>query len=165
MSEITAVYADGGLIGPNPSAKGGTWAWCHVNSSGERVKERAGVVLPDELGLEKVTNNISEMVALLRCIRNLPEGWSGTVYSDSQITLGRVFKGWDMEKCPSSIIVRALEYRRRLGRIIPVLLDGHPTKAQVTAGIGKRGNMCSEHNVWCDDACNRARKEWEENVG
>jgi hypothetical protein len=41
----------------------------------------------------------------------------------------------------------------RLGTVVPVLLDGHPTQAQLAAGVGKRGHPVSAHNVACDRAC------------
>jgi hypothetical protein len=40
---IVSVYADGGVIGANPSPKGGTWAWCHVNDADHRVKSGSGL--------------------------------------------------------------------------------------------------------------------------
>lgn len=40
--EIIAVYADGGVILKNPSAIGGTWAFCGVDAEGNRVIEGSG---------------------------------------------------------------------------------------------------------------------------
>lgn len=166
-SRIIAVYADGGVIGANPSPIGGTWAYCWVDTEGRRLYERSGVVVPVEracaepampfpacaVGLPSVTNNLSEFVALARCLRSLPDGWSGDVYSDSQITLGRFFRGWRCEAIPDGWAEQIPRIIARLGSLRPHLLDGHPTKAQLASGVGKRGNPCSEHNVWCDEEC------------
>ena len=37
-----ALYADGGVIGSNPSSLGGTWAWCGVSASGDRIRTISG---------------------------------------------------------------------------------------------------------------------------
>jgi ribonuclease HI len=161
MSEkpIIAVYADGGVIGLNPSAIGGTWAWCQVGEDGERLKCASGIIRPSpELGLFVITNNVTEFAALARALRALPDGWSGQVYSDSRITLGRFFEGWKLEGIPVGWGDHIQYLRKRLGVLEWTLLDGHPTKAQLAAGIGKRGNPVSAHNAWCDKECNRLAK-------
>jgi hypothetical protein len=53
----------------------------------------------------------------------------------------------------------------RLGTLSYVLLDGHPTRAQLSAGVGKRGSPVSEHNVWCDEACTEVGRLLLERVG
>jgi len=81
------------------------------------------------------------------------------VYSDSAVTLGRVFSGWKWKNIPVWMHKVYQEQRARLtywSEIKYVQLDGHPTKAQLLSGIGKRGNPVSEHNVWCDQACTEA---------
>lgn len=46
-----------------------------------------------------------------------------------------------------------------------VLLQGHPTKADLACGIGKKRNLpVSIHNVWCDEACGKAAREFLENL-
>lgn len=149
-----ALYADGGVIGSNPSKLGGTWAWCWVSASGERIRTGAGLVLP-RTSLPLITNNVSEYVALVKGLESLPEGWSGTVYSDSQITLGRLFEQWRCTGLPAILVRQGAAAVARLdwANVKPVLLDGHPTRAQLLAGCGKRGNPVSAHNVWCDTAC------------
>jgi ribonuclease HI len=161
MDTITAVYADGGCIVRNPSPHGGTWAWCFVDDAGTRVQSKSGLILPAEIGLSAVTNNVSEFAALARALRALPDGWSGPVFSDSQITLGRIFWGWRDKGLPAGWLWAAQANLRRLGKLEPVLLDGHPTKAQLASGIGKRGNRVSEHNVWCDHECGRVCATWQ----
>lgn len=157
---IVSAYADGGVIGANPSSIGGVWAWCHVDEAGRRIATDSGVTLP-RASLPLITNNLTEMIALVRCLEALPAGWSGTVYSDSQVTLGRLFQGWKMNGIPPVLMRQGSAAVERLRTIHWILLDGHPTKAQLAAGIGKRGNLVSEHNVWADAECNRRAREYQ----
>lgn len=150
--DIIAVYADGGVIGINPSPVGGTWAWCHVNAAGERIQTASGIVRPWG-NMKAITNNLTEMIALVLALEALPAGWSGQIYSDSKITLGRVFLNWRCDGIPMALQARMHVATDRLGVYQWWLLDGHPTRAQLAAGIGKRGQPVSEHNVWCDHAC------------
>jgi ribonuclease HI len=160
---IAGMFADGGVIGPNPSLIGGTWAWCHVDESGQRIAHASGIVRPFLKDAEcqpiPVTNNNTEMIALTRGLLSLPEGWSGTIYSDSRLALGWVFWGFKHEKVPVHLYQKAKSALGRLGSVEVVHLDGHPTVAQLQSGLGKRGNRCSEHNVWCDAECGRRAVE------
>ena len=65
-------------------------AWCGVNEQGNRVIERGGVVPANG---HPITNNHTEQIAITLALEAMPDGWSGTAYSDSMIALGRVFKG------------------------------------------------------------------------
>ena len=151
---ITALYADGGVIGSNPSPLGGTWAWCLVDEAGARVVWESGLVTPAEAG-GVVTNNVTELAALVYGLEALPIDFRGTVYSDSQVTLLRVFHAGKLSNVPVWLVRRlqAVQKSGRLRGVSYTLLDGHPTRAQLAAGRGKRGNLVSEHNVWCDAAC------------
>lgn len=156
MLELSnALFADGGVIGANPSGIGGTWAWRMV--SNEQVfQQAAGVITPRQADMPAITNNLTEMLALVRGLQALPVSWAGTVYSDSQITLGRVFQCWKWKNIPMWLHHEYQEARSRLvnwEQIRGVLLQGHPTKAELAAGVGSRGYPVSEHNVWCDMAC------------
>ena len=159
--EITAVYADGGVIGANPSPIGGTWAYVHVDAGGVVVARDSAVVTPRP-SVPLITNNLTEMIALVRALAALPAGWAGHVYSDSQITLGRLFLGWKMQGIPPVLIKQGAAALERLDipHIRWTLLDGHPTKAQLLAGVGKRGNPVSVHNVTCDQECGRLAREF-----
>lgn len=154
---VVAVYADGGVIGRNPSLIGGTWAWAHVDAAGERIATGSGVVEPETAGVPAITNNYTEMIAILNGLAELPEGWAGIVCSDSKITLGRLFWEWKWTGIPARIIRRAAIVLQRLdlANSTVLLVDGHPTAAQLAAGVGKRGGPVSEHNVWCDAECGR----------
>lgn len=155
-----ALYADGGVIGANPSPIGGTWAWCMADANGNRIKQESGIIRPDVCD-GPVTNNITELVALVYGLEALPTLWNGTVYSDSQVSLLRVFCAGKLNNVPEWLKHRlwAIQKTGRLQHMSWKLLDGHPTKAQLEAGVGKRGNLVSVHNVWCDSECQRLAKE------
>jgi hypothetical protein len=96
-----------------------------------------------------------------QALEAMPEGWSGTVHSDSQIALGRVFKGWRENNLPKNISDRSRAALKRMGKIETVLLQGHPTKADLACGIGKKRNLpVSIHNVKCDELCRKAAQEY-----
>lgn len=160
MRRIAAIYADGGVIGSNPSSAGGTFAWCQVDELSERIRTGSGYVYPVEIGMPHVTNNVTELWALVAALESLPEGWAGTVYSDSHVSLLRLFKGASLNNVPTVLCSRmGLAIRRvDLKACTYVLLDGHPTKDQLVAGKGKRGNPVSVHNKWCDQECGRLAK-------
>ena len=160
---IKTLYADGGVIGHNPSGIGGTWAWCLANEADEMIAHGQGHITPAEAEMPGITNNLTEMLALIRGLEQLPVDFKGTVCSDSQITLGRVFWGWKWSNIPGWMHRRFQAARKRLvnfEQITVVQLDGHPTVAQLGAKIGKRGNPVSKHNVWCDRACGEAAQNY-----
>lgn len=159
-SPVTDVYADGGCVLDNPSPHGGTWAWCHV-AGGGRVAEASGAVTPEEVGTETVSNNATEFLALLLCLEALPNGWAGTASTDSGVTLLRFrdHTTTKMKGIPDAWVVRLNAVRRRLGELNFVLLGGHPTRAELAAGVRKDGKPVSEHNVWADKQCGKRAKE------
>jgi ribonuclease HI len=88
------VYCDGGVIGSNPSAMGGTWAFVLVFSEIINLVtkievpysiESSGVITPADVDLPSVSNNVSEIVAALNALEILPADWAGTLYSDSLV--------------------------------------------------------------------------------
>lgn len=157
---IALVCADGGVCGVNGTATHGTYAFVYIGESGAVVHCESGMVNPTA-DVPRVTNNVSELVAILRALRSLPDGWSGTVYSDSENALGRVFRGWGLAGVPECYVNYLPKVLPRLGAVEYVLLDGHPTRKQLEEGIGKRGHPVSKHNVTCDRLCNEARAVWE----
>jgi ribonuclease HI len=158
LNNIVSIFADGGCILRNPSNVGGTWSWCAVDAEGNRVIERGGVVPANG---REITNNHMEQIAICKALDAMDEGWSGTVHSDSQIALGRVFSGWKTKNLPSNIIERSAAAVKRLGPIKTVLLQGHPTKADLLRGIGAKRNLpVSAHQVWCDAECGRQAKRY-----
>lgn len=152
------LYADGGVIHINPSPIGGTWAFRIVQAD-VIIAEKSGVITPVEAGLPAITNNLTEMLALVMGLRELPIDWIGVVKSDSQVTLGRVFGSYKWTGIPAWLHRLYQQARNRLlfwEDITCVQLDGHPTRTQLAAGIGKRGHPVSIHNVACDKACQLA---------
>jgi ribonuclease HI len=157
---IVAVYADGGVIRKNPSPFGLTWAWCSVDENDERVIERYGYVRSPNGRL--LTNNHAEQIAITLALEAMPDGWSGTVASDSMVALGRVLKNWRTRNLPDNITVRSRAAVARLGPLKELVLQGHPTKKELIAGWGKRRDLpVSIHNVWCDRACHQAAEDYE----
>lgn len=158
------LYVDGGVININPSTIGGTWA-ARLVQDGKVINEWSGVITPAEAYMLSVSNNLTEMLALVKGLSFLPWDWRGTVYSDSQVTLGRAFQGWKWNNVPSWLYNAFGNQCARLvhwKQIHYVLLDGHPTKAHLEAGVGKRGHPVSAHNAWCDHACQAQAKQFME---
>lgn len=170
---ITAIYCDGGCVKKNPSQIGGTWAYVCVESAFElgEPDTRGGLdargtfvrggsgFLPNSTYNTLMTNNIMEYEAVVKGLESMDAGWSGVVYSDSLITLERIFGNWRNKNVPESLIERKNKALNRLGKVTCRHVDGHPTKAQLDAGIGKRGNPVSRWNVMADSLCNEESKQ------
>jgi hypothetical protein len=178
---VAAIHADGGVLGLNPSKEGGVYAWRHLDSSGRVLRQDSGLALmpgePTTVAMLSdlpfvqvpawhtngqpvacVSNNMTEFLAVLCALEALPDGWSGDVCSDSGVTLGRLCGSYSLRNIPRLWVERGARVRQRLGRLTPVLHQGHPTKADLAAGYGaKRGHRVSEHNVWADAECNRLK--------
>lgn len=164
--DIVAAFSDGGVMGANPSKLGGSWAWCHIGY-GNNLASMGDVMVASDCGLliprgkiVEVTNNYAEFVAAVRALRALPTGWEGPFYSDSEITLGRLFKGWATNGIPDRLQEMAQAVTARLGAVTPVLLAGHPTQPALLAGRTPDGRPVSKWNVWCDIACNNAMEQY-----
>lgn len=153
------LFADGGVIGNNPSKIGGTYA-CSLLKDGRVLWQHSGVIVPSG-SLTEITNNLSELIAVLEGLYVLPNDWVGIIYSDSKITLGRVFCDWGMTGVPDKERFELVSAKKRLynwSKIRYCLVDGHPTKKQLQIGVGKRGGPVHEQNVWCDKECGRLAK-------
>lgn len=161
-----SAYCDGGVIGRNPSALGGTWAWCWVNPAGEMTRSASGVITIEQArlhGLAAVTNNLTELLAAVEALDQLPDGWRGTLYTDSLVTLRRVDPGnqsptWNA--VPEWLQIRVQGLHARLGKFTVRLLGGHPTKKDLRLGFRPDGKPVSRHNVWCDEACGREAEKF-----
>lgn len=155
-SAVAQVYADGGVLLRNPSPDGGTFAAVWVNKIGGRVGFTTGSVTPADLGRPWVSNNLTEVLALVAGLEPLPAGWAGEVFSDS---LNAIRAVRDCETrpnpdwLPAGIWDRVRGVRRRLGALSFVLLGGHPSKEELAAGKRKDGKPVSVHNVHCDKLC------------
>jgi ribonuclease HI len=160
MNEVKHLYADGGVIwdgSAGGSSIGGTWAYCATDENDELLFSDSGFVkMEDRL----TTNNHTEFIAAVKALESMEAGWSGVFACDSKITLGRLFDGDNTKNLPNIWIKRAKEALGRLGVITPMHLDGHATKAQLEAGIGKNGNPVSKWNSECDRLCNAAKEPY-----
>lgn len=154
------LYADGGVVGVNQrgKVKAGTWA-CRLVKGIEILKNWSGVILPEEYPDCEISNNVTEFLAVVRGLEILPWDWRGTVWSDSKITLGRIFLGWHVTNIPKDFLNELENQKARLvhwNQIHYGLLDGHPTLGQLyNTGVGKRGHPVSSHNKDMDKECNR----------
>lgn len=155
------LYVDGGVITHNPSPFGGTWAFIIVKPDRSIYQSGYGAFRPGVFGLDTVTNNQTEMYAMLRGLARLPAQDNSLIFSDSNVTLGRVNLGWKWSNLPA---VFHEMYRLERLRLVNwpnyffTLLDGHPTAAQLESRRGKRGNPVSVYNKWCDEKCRKAGK-------
>lgn len=155
------LYTDGGVIRKNPSTIGGTWAWCLVEDD-KVISQDSGHITPKEMRSDVITNNQTELLAVIEALSSLDYDEIVEVRSDSQITLGRVFKKFSFNNIPTWMILKLRVETARLvnfKKFTYELMDGHPTQEQVERGIGKKGHVTSKWNVWCDEECKRqARK-------
>jgi ribonuclease HI len=169
--DITHVYADGGCILGNPSPHGGTWAYVQVNLSQDRkIAARSGVVTNIAFGAP-VTNNAMEFYAVLRSLEALPDGWIGTVLTDSQCTIQRFTGGKrSFVGIPDEWSDRMVRVLARLGGTSWVQLAGHPSPEELAAGhrLKKRadgttapGAPVSKYQVMCDRQCTRLSTEYQ----
>lgn len=163
MIEPASIYSDGGVIGRNPSPRGGTWAYCLVDARNRRCGHDNGVVTPDEVGLPAISNNLTEFLAALRGLEAVPDGWSGTLWTDSEVTCSRLVGGRCSPSLPDEFWERARAAFRRLGPVVVNLVGGHPKPHELARGYrtvptigGRRRLPVSHHNVFCDRLCGEA---------
>lgn len=160
---MSEVYTDGGMIGSNPSIIGGTYAWCEVVGS-ELLRWESGVILPAHLNGRRITNNITELWAVLSALEELSADWDGVIHTDSLITLRRM-----TNKSPSmkGIPRKMLEWwgairRKHRGKVRFNLVAGHPSQKELEDGFNRYGKPVSAWNKWCDDECRRMAFEEKE---
>jgi len=156
--EQLRLYTDGGVIGKNPSAIGGTWAWCLVSPANQsRVNENCGTVLAGYLGLPTISNNVTELLAAVLGLEWLPGNMNVHLFTDSNVTLLRLTTGKGWKGVPEVLKARALAVRPRVASA--TLLGGHPNKKELATGVRKDGFPVSIHNVYCDKLCNELAKK------
>lgn len=145
------LYCDGGVLGKNPSSHGGTFAWVLVLED-KILSHDYGLVTPADVGIDKITNNLTELLAVLRGLEAMPPLWKGLLFTDSLVTLKRMTNGNKFTNVPSFLAERAKKCRE--GRKWKgVLLKGHPSKQDLRKGYTARGRPVSPWNVWCDRKC------------
>jgi ribonuclease HI len=154
------IYMDGGVILRNPSPHGGTWAFVVVK--GDRViKKESGAFFPSSMQSSTVTNNQAELVAAYHALKYLADDEMAHLYSDSEVTLGRLFYGYEMNNVPDWLKDELSAHKKRLqyfSTFKHTLLAGHPHRLSLTKGTDKRGRPVSKYNVMCDEMC-RMRAE------
>lgn len=161
MSDIAAMFCDGGVIGRNPSMLGGTVCFCLVDQADTIVRHCSGIVTPQSCGVRHITNNLTELLAAVNGLEALPEGWTGNVFTDSLVTLRRISGGKSFRGIPDQLRARVALVLTRLGSYKVHLLGGHPTKAELAAGVRSDGKPVSQHNVFCDRECTRLAREFQ----
>lgn len=164
------VYSDGGVVGRNPSATGGTWAYCciGIEYGAERIRAAAsGLITPGSLRHPHpvISNNFTELYAAVRAVEAAVHelGWDGVppkeipqrerivLYTDSQVTQFRMTESASFKNVPGWLEQSAVRVRRYCKKV--VLLGGHPTKEELAAGRDSRGLLTSKWNCWCDRQC------------
>lgn len=151
--EVVSIYTDGSVLHHNPSDLGGPWAWCGIDKEGDMVISGSGIIKGP------CTNNHSEFMAVVMALEAMPDGWGGTVYCDSYITISRLWYGATLSGIPMDLVLRGGAALRRT-KSTGVLVAGHPSKAHLAAGH-KNGTPVSEWNVWCDKRCTEVGREYE----
>lgn len=151
------LYTDGGVIGRNPSAIGGTWAWCLVDD-GEVIREGSGIITPNDISKSTVSNNDTELYAAVRGLEAVGPNFDGVWFTDSKVTIHRLTSHPKFTGCPLWLRKRA-EQLRDARKWTVILLGGHPTKADLKIGKMTDGSPVSEWNVRCDKECCRLAEE------
>lgn len=158
------VYCDAGVIGPNPSTKGGTWAWCWVKDK-QIVRTASGVITPEDVQMLIVTNNVSELFAAIRALESVPPTWWGVLHTDSLVTLRRITTGQKFNGVPPWMIKRSLTVRDTHRNYFVQLVGGHPTTQELLLGKRVRNGLkVSKFNVWCDEECGRLARHFRESM-
>lgn len=150
------IYSDGSTIGPNPSPKGGAWAVVAINED-QVVWEKSGLLTPKSTGLPSITNNFAELYGALIGLESMEKGWSGTLFTDSLVTLQRLKKPWRKGNgIPEYMVERIFKVYKKLGEFNVALVYGHPTKQELQDGF-KKGIPVSKWNVWVDEICKQTK--------
>ena len=168
MKVATTLFSDGGVVEHNPSQIAGVWAWCAADQTGWRIIEDGGFVLATD---GPISNNQMEWCAAMMALESMPNGWTGTLVTDSRNVLDRLAYLRRHLGLPDNQVVvpRNLPwqwYRRmvtsllRLGEVNVRHVKGHPTAADLKRGYtvsadGARKYDVSDQQVWCDAECNR----------
>lgn len=149
------IYTDGGLTGRNP-ARGGMYAWVYVEGD-TVIASESGMVMPSHFGREFITNNQTELTAIYRALRALPDGWQGQLWSDSECAVHWVDgpPGMPWGNVPKDIRRKVIDQLNRIrksgGSIEFRHLNGHMDKSEF-----------HKYNVMCDRMCNEERRKYEE---
>lgn len=158
--DFTFLYCDGGILAEGSMSSssnfGGAWAFVATDEDDEIVFSESGFIRLED---RPTTNNHTEMYAAIKALESAPNGWNGILFSDSELTLGRLFKGWTLNNLPEDFIHRFKSALDRLGIVIGQHLKGHPTKKDLKRGYTLKGRPVSRWNKMCDDLCQQEVKK------
>lgn len=162
------LYADGGVIGRNPSPYGGPYAWYLIQDNETVIRAGDGILTPADLGTETVSNNNTELLAVLAGAEAATPNYPNlTIKSDSLNALRWLFGEKGIQNVPQALRDRLIAYLKtgRLAGCSYTLLAGHPTKEWLAAGYRTEpGKSPLEVSIWnkaCDDRCNELKRLWE----
>jgi ribonuclease HI len=166
------IYCDGGVFRPR-RCEVGSWAWVATDQDDDEVACQYGWMERGSSTPDGVTNNLTEltaaMAALVWMCKATPR-WSGRLFSDSQITLGRLSQGWRMKGVPDRWVERVAAVLETVGDVEFVHLKGHPKPADLDAGFmvsptSGRTYPVSRHQVKCDSLCTDVLERWSQVSG
>jgi hypothetical protein len=156
------VYTDGGLAKSNPSKYGGAWAFVLVEDGLIQHQESGAIYAHGT----PVTNNMVELMAVVEAYDHLMQATGGTtprttLYCDSSLTIQRVFHEARLNGIPAWLSKRlgGLLRQRAFVLTTPVLIKGHPSRAELAAGVAKGGLPVSRWNVLADRLCTEKARE------
>ena len=157
------LFTDGGCILKNPSEIGGTWAYvvrhrATHSDEWEIIKRESGVILPSPKYGRTISNNLTELYAIIQASKGL--GTNVLCMTDSLVSMLRA-SGLTLKYngLPDAFVNEMKEQLSTTTKWGYVLLSGHPTTKQLARGVGKRGTPCHELNKWCDEECSRKAAE------
>ncbi len=147
------LYCDGATIGRNPSRAGGTWAYVVVQN-GETCVEASGKIVPEDINLPAVTNNVAELYAAMMGMEYLVgEKVRGcSICTDSLCTVCRLVHQRSWKGVPERIVERVKKAIKAFDAVRVVQVAGHPTPAEIRVGH-RNGVPCSKFNERCDELC------------
>ena len=88
---MNELFTDGGCVKTNPSLIAGTWAWCYVVDD-VMVSHDSNIIYPKVFNSNTVTNNQTELIAILSGLSFLPPDWIGVVKSIHRFLWGGIFE-------------------------------------------------------------------------
>jgi hypothetical protein len=151
---VVEVYTDGGTCGAH-----GVFAYCFVNSAGERIRRVSGTIGGAKLGFKRMCSTAAEIVAAWMAFRGLPDGWAGCWYADSNKALRHVMGLCEPPDYIPEWVWRELHVEKaRLGGFKAARVAAHPTALDMLHGMTLSGLPVSQHNIWCEAECSRQRR-------
>jgi ribonuclease HI len=154
------LFTDGGCSRKNPSPYGISWAYVAADENDTIIKQDSGAISTALCGKFKASNNLAEMIAAVKALEFAAhtQVQKATLYSDSELTLNRIFKDYSKDGLPKNVTARLGTAVAKINKLDGVLVGGHPSKKELKAGVGKKGLPVSEYNVLCDKLCKEEAK-------